>query len=48
MFDYESAPESIIKNRNLRYNFYFFYNFILILKYKTIIVLNPKNWTFFY
>lgn len=38
MFDYESAPESIIKNRNLRYNFYFFYNFILILKYKTIIM----------
>ena len=32
MFDYESAPESIIKNRNLRYNF------ILILKYKTIIM----------
>lgn len=28
MFDYESAPESapesIIKNRNLQYNFYFF------------------------
>ena len=42
MFDYESAPESIIKNRNLRYNFYFFYNFILILKYKTIIWSEPK------
>lgn len=38
MFDYESAPESIIKNGNLQYNFYFFYNFILILKYKIIIM----------
>lgn len=37
MFDYESAPESIIKIE-IYDIISIFYNFILILKYKTIIM----------